>query len=167
MNQKVQSKNGSLMTLPMFANVYKMETVLEQNKKNDWWGWKITLEKSINDLKRVIVYPFNEFVFNQNNRKINADSFLTDLSTYELNDLIVHVDHGIGRFKGLKTISVLGSNHDCVEIHYLNDDKLFIPVENIELLSKYGGKNDFVVLDRLGATQWQYRKAVAKNKIND
>ena len=51
MNQKVQSKTGSLMTLPMFANVYKMETVLEQNKKNDWWGWKITLNKSINDLK--------------------------------------------------------------------------------------------------------------------
>ena len=51
MNQKVQSKSGSLMTLPMFANVYKMETVLEQNKKNDWWGWKITLNKSINDLK--------------------------------------------------------------------------------------------------------------------
>ena len=129
--------------------------------------FNLTDQKSINDLKRVIVYPFNEFVFNQNNRKINADSFLTDLSTYELNDLIVHVDHGIGRFKGLKTISVLGSNHDCVEIHYLNDDKLFIPVENIELLSKYGGKNDLVVLDRLGATQWQYRKAVAKNKIKE
>ena len=70
--------------------------------------FNLTDQKSINDLKRVIVYPFNEFVFNQNNRKINADSFLTDLSTYELNDLIVHVDHGIGRFKGLKTISVLG-----------------------------------------------------------
>ena len=124
-------------------------------------------QKSIEDIKRLIIYPFNEFVFNQNNRKISADSFLTDLSTYDLNDLIVHVDHGIGRFKGLQAIAVLGSNHDCVEIHYQNDDKLFIPVENIELLSKYGGKNDFVILDRLGATQWQYRKAIAKNKIKE
>ena len=124
-------------------------------------------QKPIDDIKRLIVYPFNEFLFNQNNRKISADSFLTDLSTYDLNDLIVHVDHGIGRFKGLQTIPVLGSNHECVEIHYSNDDKLFIPVENIELLSKYGGKNDYIVLDRLGATQWQYRKAVAKNKIKE
>ena len=124
-------------------------------------------QKPIDDIRRLIVYPFNEFLFNQNNRKISADSFLTDLSTYDLNDLIVHVDHGIGRFKGLQTIPVLGSNHECVEIHYSNDDKLFIPVENIELLSKYGGKNDYIVLDRLGATQWQYRKAVAKNKIKE
>ena len=67
-------------------------------------------QKPIDDIKRLIVYPFNEFLFNQNNRKISADSFLTDLSTYDLNDLIVHVDHGIGRFKGLQTIPVLGSD---------------------------------------------------------
>ena len=52
MNQKFQNpKTGSLETLPMFANAYKMEGVQEANKKNDWWGWKITLDKSINDLK--------------------------------------------------------------------------------------------------------------------
>ena len=50
MNQKVKTKDGSLRTLPMFANVYKMEGVQEANKKNDWWGWKITLDKSVNDL---------------------------------------------------------------------------------------------------------------------
>tara|TARA_R110002020_G_scaffold201423_1_gene404062 strand:+ start:2404 stop:3231 length:828 start_codon:yes stop_codon:yes gene_type:complete len=51
MNQKIQSPSGSLVTLPMFANVYKMEGVQEANKKNDWWGWKIILDKSVNDLK--------------------------------------------------------------------------------------------------------------------
>ena len=51
MNQKVKSAGGQMITLPMFANVYKMATVQEQNKKNDWWGWNITLEKSVNDLK--------------------------------------------------------------------------------------------------------------------
>jgi hypothetical protein len=50
-NQKFQNANGSLVTLPVFANVYKMEGVQEANKKNDWWGWKITLDKSVNDLK--------------------------------------------------------------------------------------------------------------------
>jgi|TARA_R110002012_G_scaffold277159_1_gene464342 hypothetical protein len=51
MNQKISTKSGTLVTLPMFANVYKMESVQEANKKNDWWGWKITLDKSVNDLK--------------------------------------------------------------------------------------------------------------------
>ena len=64
-------------------------------------------QKTITAIKRFIIYPFNEFVFNQNKRKIKADTFLTDLSSFNLNDLIVHVDHGIGRFKGLKNISVL------------------------------------------------------------
>ena len=61
-------------------------------------------QKTITAIKRFIIYPFNEFVFNQNKRKIKADTFLTDLSSFNLNDLIVHVDHGIGRFKGLKNI---------------------------------------------------------------
>ena len=63
MNQKIKSKSGSLATLPMFANVYKMEGVQEQNKKNDWWGWKITLANSVNDLKNpsLIVEEANHF----------------------------------------------------------------------------------------------------------
>ena len=124
-------------------------------------------QKTITAIKRFIIYPFNEFVFNQNKRKIKADTFLTDLSSFNLNDLIVHVDHGIGRFKGLKNISVLESQHDCVEISYFNEDKLYIPVENIELLSKYSGNNEYVELDRLGTSHWQFRKANAKKKINE
>lgn len=124
-------------------------------------------QKTITAIKRFIIYPFNEFVFNQNKRKIKADTFLTDLSSFDLNDLIVHVDHGIGRFKGLKNISVLESQHDCVEISYFNEDKLYIPVENIELLSKYSGNNEYVELDRLGTSHWQFRKANAKKKINE
>ena len=121
----------------------------------------------INKINRVIINPFSEFTFNQNKRKIKADTFLTDLSTFEVDDLIVHVDHGIGKFLGLKNVTVLDTEHDCVEIEYFNSDKLFIPVENIELLSKYGTKNEFVELDKLGSSHWQYRKASAKNKINE
>ena len=50
MNQKMKASNGKLVTLPMFANVYNMKGIQEQNKKNDWWGWNITMEKSVNDL---------------------------------------------------------------------------------------------------------------------
>ena len=124
-------------------------------------------QKTITTIERFIVNPFNEFVFNQNKRKIKADTFLTDLSSFELNDLIVHVDHGIGRFKGLKNLTVIESQHDCVEISYFNEDRLYIPVENIELLSKYSGNNEHVELDKLGTSHWQFRKANAKKKINE
>ena len=53
---------------------------------------------------------------------------------------MVHVDHGIGRFVGLKTIEAAGAPHDCLEMHYAGGDKLFLPVENIELLSRYGAE---------------------------
>ena len=129
--------------------------------------FNIKTQKKITAIERFIVNPFNEFVFNQNKRKIKADTFLTDLSSFELNDLIVHVDHGIGRFKGLKNLTVIESQHDCVEISYFNEDRLYIPVENIELLSKYSGNNEHVELDKLGTSHWQFRKANAKKKINE
>ena len=129
--------------------------------------FNLKTQRSISPIERFVISPFNEFVFNQNKRKIKADTFLTDLSSFQLNDLIVHVDHGIGKFKGLKNLSILESKHDCVEISYFNEDRLYIPVENIELLSKYGGNNEYVELDKLGTSHWQFRKANAKKKINE
>ena len=63
-------------------------------------------------------------------------------------DLVVHIDHGVGRFVGLKTIEAAGAPHDCLEIHYAGGDRLFLPVENLELLSRYGSETG--ELDRLG-----------------
>ncbi len=94
-----------------------------------------------------------------------AKDFISELSTLSVNDVVVHVDHGIGRFIGLKTVTALGSPHDCLELHYANGDKLFLPVENIELLSRYGGEDTEVQLDRLGGGGWQARKAKLKKRI--
>ena len=80
---------------------------------------------------------------------------------------MVHVDHGIGRFVGLQTIEAAGAPHDCLEIHYAGGDKLFLPVENIELLSRYGSEDTGVELDRLGGGGWQTRKARLKNRIRE
>ena len=82
-------------------------------------------------------------------------------------DLVVHVDHGIGRFAGLRAIEAAGAPHDCLEIHYAGGDKLFLPVENIELLSRYGSEQAGAELDRLGGTAWQSRKARMKNRIRE
>ena len=124
-------------------------------------------QKTIQKISRAVIRPFNEFAFNQGKRSIKADTFLSDLSSFEDNDLIVHANHGIGKFRGLKKLEVLGNSHDCIELNYFNDDKLYVPVENIELLSKYGGNNEYVQVDKLGNSHWQFRKASAKNKINE
>jgi len=155
--------------IDIFPNGYKdpIRINLYGNEIEKIEDFELKDGSKINKIKRVIINPFSEFTFNQNKRKIKADTFLTDLSTFEVDDLIVHVDHGIGKFLGLKNVTVLDTDHDCVEIEYFNSDKLFIPVENIELLSKYGTKNEFVELDKLGSSHWQYRKASAKNKINE
>ena len=79
----------------------------------------------------------------------------------------MHVDHGIGRFVGLRAIEAAGAPHDCLEIHYAGGDKLFLPVENIELLSRYGSEEAGVELDRLGSTAWQARKSRMKNRIRE
>ena len=96
-----------------------------------------------------------------------AKDFIAEVSSLSAGDIIVHVDHGIGRFIGLKTIDVSGAPHDCLEIHYHGGDKLFLPVENIELLSRYGSEDTEVQLDRLGGSAWQARKAKLKKRIRD
>src|SRR6202035_2497254 len=94
-----------------------------------------------------------------------AENFIAELTSLSTGDLVVHVDHGIGRFIGLKTIQAAGAPHDCLEIHYAGSDKLFLPVENIELLSRYGSEELAVELDRLSGTAWQTRKARMKHRI--
>jgi len=100
-------------------------------------------------------------------RPRRADNFIAEVSSLAVNDLVVHVDHGIGRFKGLATVTAAGAPHDCLEVHYAGGDKLFLPVENIELLSRYGSEDTNVDLDRLGGTAWQARKARMKSRIRE
>ena len=96
-----------------------------------------------------------------------AENFIAEVTGLSSGDLVVHVDHGIGRFHGLRAIEAAGAPHDCLEIHYAGGDKLFLPVENIELLSRYGSEGSGVELDRLGGAGWQTRKARMKNRIRE
>jgi transcription-repair coupling factor (superfamily II helicase) len=95
------------------------------------------------------------------------DNFISEVTSLTMGDLVVHVEHGIGRFIGLQTLEVSGAPHDCLELHYAGDTKLFLPVENIELLSRYGSDQTNVELDRLGGMGWQTRKAKLKNRIRE
>ncbi len=79
-----------------------------------------------------------------------------------MGDLVVHADHGTGRLAGLKTITALGAPHDCLELKYHGGDTLYLPVENIELLSRYGSDDGTAQLDKLGGVAWQSRQGQAQ-----
>jgi len=101
-------------------------------------------------------------------RRKSADAFLSELATLTPGDLVVHADHGIGRYEGLTQIPVGTSPHDCVALEYAGGDKLYVPVENIDVLSRYGSaEGDDVALDRLGGEAWQRRKARMKERIRE
>ncbi|MDB5684906.1 MAG: transcription-repair coupling factor [Sphingomonas bacterium] len=100
-------------------------------------------------------------------RKKSADAFLAEMAALTPGDLVVHSDHGIGRYEGLTSIPVGTSPHDCVMLSYLGGDKLYVPVENIDVLSRYGSDSEGVGLDKLGGVAWQARKARMKERIRE
>jgi transcription-repair coupling factor (superfamily II helicase) len=100
-------------------------------------------------------------------RRANYQDFVAEVASLTQGDLVVHAEHGIGRYDGLVTLDVAGAPHDCLRIVYAGDDKLFVPVENIEVLTRYGSEALEVPLDKLGSLAWQSRKARVKKRIRD
>jgi len=100
-------------------------------------------------------------------KRRRSDKFTIDVGELTDGDLVVHAEHGIGRYAGLETLQVGGAAHDCVRIVYANDDKLYVPVENIDVLSRYGSEETAAVLDRLGGAGWQARKAKVQKRLKD
>lgn len=97
--------------------------------------------------------------------KKSKENFIEDLSTLSEGDLVVHIAHGIGRYMGLKTITAGGVSHDCLLIVYEGGDKLFLPVENLDMLSRYGSEDSGVSLDRLGGGAWEAKKEKTKKYL--
>ncbi|MEO1153471.1 MAG: transcription-repair coupling factor [Pseudomonadota bacterium] len=98
-------------------------------------------------------------------RKRRAENFLTEHQTLSPGDLIVHVDHGVGRYLGLEVVTALGAAHECILLEYAGGDRLYLPVENIELLSRFGHEDG--LLDKLGGGAWQSKKAKLKERIRE
>ncbi len=100
-------------------------------------------------------------------RRKDSDAFLAELSALSRGDLVVHLDHGIGKYLGLEPIAVGESQHDCVMLEYAGGDKLYIPVENIDVLTRYGSSEEGASLDRLGGEAWQKRRARLRERIQE
>lgn len=100
-------------------------------------------------------------------RKVTQKDFINDISSLSEGELVVHIEHGIGRFLGLENIMAGNAPHDCLKLLYAHGDKLFVPVENIDVISRYGGDDENIQLDVLGGAAWQAKKAKVKEKIKD
>jgi len=98
-------------------------------------------------------------------RKRRAENFLSEVQSLTPGDLVVHVDHGIGRYLGMEVITAIGAAHECLLLEYAESTKLYLPVENIELLSRYGHEEG--LLDKLGGGAWQSKKARLKERIRE
>ena len=101
-----------------------------------------------------------------------ADAFMAELAMLTPGDLLVHKDHGIGKYEGLFAVDIGATKasrapHDCVMLSYASGDKLYVPVENMDVLSRYGSESEGVALDKLGGVAWQARKAKMRERIRE
>ena len=100
-------------------------------------------------------------------KKRTSEAIFRELSHFQPGEYIVHKDHGIGQYQGLELVNIGGSSHDCLKLTYAGDDRLFLPVENIDLVSRYGTVEGHLACDKLGAAHWQNRQARIKKKIQE
>ncbi len=99
--------------------------------------------------------------------KASAKNFIADVSQLNAGELVVHIEHGIGRFLDLETIVAGGQPHDCLKILYNNNAKLYVPVENIDVLSRYGIDDENITLDTIGGVAWGAKKEKIKKRIKE
>lgn len=107
---------------------------------------------------------FGERLNRRRQKKANK-ALALELNNFQIGDLLVHEEHGVGKFMGLENLQIADASHDCLQLMYAKGDKLFIPVENIDVLSLYGTDQEGISLDNLGSASWQNRKARVKERI--
>ncbi|MBQ9023653.1 MAG: transcription-repair coupling factor [Bacilli bacterium] len=125
------------------------------------------------EINNYIVLCENE-LYKSRNKEINyKNKFkygtkITDINNLKPGDYVVHLSHGIGIYSGLKTLTKNGNKKDYLEVQYKDGDKLYIPVEKIDLISKYSSNEGFIPkINKLGSTEWQKTKIRIRNKVKD
>ena len=108
---------------------------------------------------------FGEKLVRTVKRKKKQENFIEDISTLNVGDLVIHIKHGLGRYEGLKTMTAGGVCHDFLQIVYSDSDKLFVPVENLDVLTRYGSDENAPALDKLGGGAWEAKKSKVKKNL--
>lgn len=133
----------------------------------------------VNQLQAGFVFPeanmvlltdhqiFDRRLIRRRHRKFKEGAAISSYQALEFGDYIVHVDYGIGRYRGLVDISISGQKRECLLIKYADDAKLYVPVEEFGRVQKYIGKEGKPGLTRLGGKTWDKVKARTKKAIAD
>ena len=98
----------------------------------------------------------------------DSDAVISNLADLTIGSPVVHIDHGVGRYLGLQTLDIGGANTEFLTLNYANDDKLYVPVSSLHLISRYtGASEESAPMHRLGGEQWQKVKKRAAQKAHD
>ncbi|MCB1446384.1 MAG: transcription-repair coupling factor, partial [Rhizobiaceae bacterium] len=162
---QVLAEHGLEKVVPV-ANLAAMQAL----KPGEAASAVLSLERGFESGRLVVIGEqdvLGDRLVRRSKRRKRAADFISEATSLEAGSIVVHAEHGIGRFMGLATITAAGAPHECLELQYAGGDKLFLPVENIELLSRYGSEGTEAQLDKLGGVAWQARKAKLKKRLLD
>lgn len=95
----------------------------------------------------------------------NKKKSIDTLNHININDLVVHKEHGICKYIGMETVNVGDGGHDCLILKFDGGDKLFLPVQNMDLISRFGEENDGITLDRLGSKSFQRKQGKVRERL--
>ena len=110
---------------------------------------------------------FGAKIIRKYSSKKQVEKLLREAESLCAGEIIVHKENGIGKFIGLTSLTLGGKEHEFAALEYSGGDKLYVPVENLDLISRYGNSNPNVKLDRLGSGSFQLRKSNLKGRIKD
>ncbi|UTA49395.1 transcription-repair coupling factor [Simiduia sp. 21SJ11W-1] len=113
---------------------------------------------------------FGERIQQRRRRKTATDNdqAIKNLTELHIGAPVVHIDHGVGRYRGLTTIELDGQAQEFLELHYANDAKLYVPVASLHLISRYSGTEESLApLHKLGSENWSKAKRKAAEKVRD
>lgn len=165
-----REKMLAILTEHNFMNLGFAENYVEALQNNKISLVVFEIEKGFRSSSLCLISEADIWGEKQNRKppkKATSKDFIADISSLNVGELVVHIEHGVGRFLGLEVVVAGGAPHDCLKILYNNEAKLFVPVENVDVLSRYGIEDDNMALDTIGGVAWGAKKAKIKQKIKE
>ena len=165
-------KEYQLKTILKKLNMKVVETDFNHIKENEVNLIKVPLNKGFSYKNIVILTAQELFNIKEHTKKYNTrfkyTTAIKDIDKLSIGDYVVHNVHGIGIYNGIKNLTLNDISKDYLEVLYQGTDKIYIPVEKIDLLSKYSGKDGLVPkINKLGGLEWQKTKARVRKKVTD
>ena len=166
------SDETKINSIKKYLNVGSISTTVDNLYSDKINIVKLDIDEGF-EIGNYIVLCENELYKSRNKdinykNKFKYGTKINDINSLNIGDYVVHYNHGIGMYTGIKTLTKNGNKKDYLEVLYKGNDKLYIPVEKIDLISKYSSNEGFVPkLNKLGGTEWQKTKIRIKNKVKD